>query len=37
VTGWNWIAIASSLGILVGLTIVVLTVSRFLFQRATAE
>ena len=37
VTGWDWLAIASSLGILVGLTIAVLTLSRFLFQRATAE
>jgi ABC-2 type transport system permease protein len=37
VSGWNWLAIASSLGILVGLTIAVLTLTRFLFQRATAE
>jgi ABC-2 type transport system permease protein len=37
VTGWDWLAIASSLGILVGLTIAVLTLSRFLFQRATVE
>jgi ABC-2 type transport system permease protein len=37
VSGWNWLAIASSLGILAGLVIVFLALSRFLFQRATAE
>jgi ABC-2 type transport system permease protein len=37
VSDWDWTAIASSLGILAGLTIAALALSRFLFQRATAE
>jgi ABC-2 type transport system permease protein len=37
VSGWDWLAIASSLGVLAGLTIIFLALSRFLFQRATSE
>jgi ABC-2 type transport system permease protein len=36
-SGWDWLAIATSLGVLAGLTVVFLALSRFLFQRATAE